>query len=107
MNAKPPQQNRLISDDDDAPPAPEIRSEPVASNTTQTVSATRAPRKRRMPEGKGAYPDKRQVTAYIDRQLFMWLKSISVQTDKPMIQLMEEALGQYVNTYAAQQKFKG
>jgi len=66
----------------------------------------RAPRKRRASEGRGAYPDKRQVTAYIDRQLFLWLKSISVQTDKPMIQLMEEALSQYVNTYAAQQKFK-
>lgn len=105
MNAKPPPQNRLISDDDDAP-ADQVARNEQSTTPAASAPAMRAPRKRRASEGRGAYPDKRQVTAYIDRQLFLWLKSISVQTDKPMIQLMEEALSQYVNTYAAQQKFK-
>lgn len=98
-----PPQNRLIVDDEDAAPEPAAVTTPQA---TQVVAppATKT-RKRRRPEGKGAYPDKRQVTAYVDRQLFLWLKSISAQTDKPMVELFEEALTQYVNTFAAQKKF--
>lgn len=102
-----PPQNRLIVDDEDAAPEPVASTAPqTTQGTTQVVAppATKA-RKRRRPEGKGAYPDKRQVTAYVDRQLFLWLKSISAQTDKPMVELFEEALTQYVNTFAAQKKF--
>lgn len=96
--SKEPTPNRLIVDDDDeavvetAPP----------SRPAVKPSATRNPRR---GEGRGPYPGRRQVTAHIDRQLFLWLKSISAQTDKPMVELFEEALNAYVSSWSAQKKF--
>ncbi len=94
-------QNRLINDDDAGAP-----SEPVNPTARHAVkpSPTRNPRRL---EGRGPYPGRRQVTAHIDRQLFLWLKSISAQTDKPMVEIFEEALNAYVSSFAAQKKFGG
>ena len=94
-----PAQNRLIAEHEDdavedreaAPARPRVKPSP-----------TRNPRRR---EGRGSYPGRRQVTGYVSDQLFLWLKSISVQADKPMIEIMEEALTTYVNSWAAQKKF--
>jgi hypothetical protein len=91
--------NRLINDDDDDVPPP--AATPVSRQAVKP-SPTRTPRKL---EGKGPYPGRRQVTAHIDRQLFLWLKSISAQTDKPMVEIFEEALNTYVSSFAAQKKF--
>ena len=99
-----PQQNRLIADDDGEAEMPVARTaaEQAAPPAAAAPSRTQAP-----PEpvaarkGKGPYPGRRQVTAHIDRQLFLWLKSISAQTDKPMVVLFEEALSAYVSSYAA------
>jgi hypothetical protein len=92
-------QNRLINDDDaeDA-----VETAPPVSRHAVKPSPTRNPRR---VEGKGPYPGRRQVTAHIDRQLFLWLKSISAQTDKPMVEIFEEALNAYVSSFAAQKKF--
>lgn len=62
-------------------------------------------RTRRRPRHGGPYPGKRQVTAYIDRALFLWLKSISAQTDLPMVEIFETALSDYVNQFKARQSF--
>ena len=93
--------NRLIRDDDDAPAAP-VRSEAATPRQTTAKAAPEKPVDKRRG---GPYPGRRQVTAHIDRQLFLWLKSISAQTDKPMIVLFEEALSEYVQRIAAQKKF--
>ena len=95
---KQPPQNRLISDDVDD----EVVETTIPARPSVKPSATRNPRKR---DGKGSYPGRRQVTAYIDRQLFLWLKSISAQTEKPMVEIFEEALSAYVTSFAAQKKF--
>jgi hypothetical protein len=92
-------QNRLIADheddgieeNEDTPARPRVKP-----------SATRNPRRR---EGRGSYPGRRQVTGYVSDQLFLYLKSISAQDDKAMIEIMEEALTAYVNSWAAQKKF--
>jgi hypothetical protein len=91
--------NRLIHEDDDALPA---AAEGAVQGIAKAASEPRADRRR-----AGPYPGKRQVTAHIPRELFLWLKAISAQTDKPMIVLMEEALSEYVQRHAAQKKFGG
>jgi hypothetical protein len=107
MTAKMPPlpKNRTIihDDEDDKPIMP-------ASAITQPASAptdTRPPRQRRRNQGKGAYPGKRQITVYTDEDLFYKVKAISVTARKTMQELMEEALTNYVNSYAAQRKFEG
>jgi hypothetical protein len=92
-------QNRLINDDD--ADAPAEAAAPVSRHAVK-ASPTRNPRR---SESRGPYPGRRQVTAHIDRQLFLWLKSISAQTDKPMVEIFEEALNAYVSSFAAQKKF--
>jgi len=91
--------NRLIRDDDDALP-------PAAESAVQSMAKAAAEQPVNKRQG-GPYPGRRQVTAHIPRQLFLWLKAISAQTDKPMILLMEEALNEYVQRHAAQKKFGG
>jgi len=105
MSTRPP--NRLISDDDDETP---VASAPAAGGQSEVARAaapteSEGQRKRKRSSGQGPYPGRRQVTAHIDRQLFLWLKSISAQTDKPMVEIFEEALSAYVNSFAAQRKF--
>lgn len=92
--------NRLIHDDEDAP-SPAAPPEAPPRQAPAKVTAEKPVDKRQ----GGPYPGRRQVTAHIDRQLFLWLKSISAQTDKPMIVLFEEALSEYVQRIAAQKKF--
>lgn len=96
---KPP--NRLINDEDE--------DEAVAVSTTTLpprpsvkASPTRTPRS---ANGKGPYPGRRQVTAHIDRNLFLGLKAISAQSEKPMVEIFEEALQAYVASVLAQKKF--
>lgn len=91
--------NRLIRDDEDEALAPpeSPKPQPLSREATKPVNKRRG----------GPYPGRRQVTAHIERELFLWLKAISAQTDKPMIQLMEEALREYVQRHAAQMKFGG
>jgi hypothetical protein len=94
--------NRLIIDDE-----PELTPEPVraraeAPREREPDVAARAPARAKKP-----YADQRKVTAYVDAQTFMWLKSIHAQTNKTMMAIMEEALTQYVQAYAAKQKFGG
>ncbi len=91
--------NRLIRDDDDEAPAAETVTQPPAP-----PAPTRAPKR---SFNGGAYPGRRQVTAHIPKDLFLWLKSISAQTDTPMVAIFEEALTQYVSRFAAQRKFGG
>lgn len=131
MKPTPPG-NRLIHDDDDEPvrsvaatryapsPAPSV-AQPVLDispqsaprpATAHSAPPPRAPEPARRPAhagplGKGPYPGRKQVTAHIDRQLFLWLKSIAAQTDKPMVAIFEEALSAYVSSYAAHKKFGG
>lgn len=88
--------NRLIRDDDDVQPA----SPPAAPDIRRMIDDS-VPK----PRTGGPYPGRRKVTAHIDRQLFLWLKSMSAQTDKPMILLMEEALTEYVQRWQASRKF--
>lgn len=90
-------ENRLISDDSagDEP-------QPVARPDLKPT-ATRNPRR---VNGRTVYPGRRQVTAHIPQQLFLWLKSISAQTDIPMVEIFEVALTDYVNSYAAKKKFR-
>jgi hypothetical protein len=91
--------NRLIHEDEDAlPVVPETAVQSMAK-TLADPPVDNAKRK--------VYPGRRQVTAHIPRQLFLWLKAISAQTDKPMILIMEEALNEYVQRHAAQKKFGG
>jgi hypothetical protein len=88
--------NRLIRDEDDA-----IGEESqVAALETAPLYASARMRK----GGRGPYPGRRQVTAHIDEQLFKWLRSISVQTETPMVQLFEQALAVYVKRFAVQKK---
>jgi hypothetical protein len=92
--------NRLIFDDD-------TDSAVVAStaSATPTAPAPRAEEVARAPQRKKLYADQRKVTGYVDAQTFMWLKSIHAQTNKTMMAIMEEALTEYVQRYAAKQKF--
>jgi hypothetical protein len=96
---KTPPSNRLISDDSEDIPTPR-----TAMPATPSVkpSPTRSPR---TGEGRGPYPGRRQVTAHIDRNLFLGLKAISAQTEKPMVELFEEALQAYVASVLSQKKF--
>jgi hypothetical protein len=97
--------NRLISDDDgDDLPAVATAAAPSAA-TTEDAPLRR--KRRQKPSGRGVYPGMRQVTAYVEPTLFRWLKSISAETDKPMVQIMEEALQAYVERFAAGRKFGG
>lgn len=95
---KPPPTNRLINDADDEPPA----ATPYTDHGSPPPSATRTPKSK---GGKGAYPLRRQLTAYVEPSLFLRLKSISALTEKPMIEIMEEALSAYAQTFAAQRTF--
>lgn len=100
-----PKENRVIrEDDDDAPIQP--RS-PVLESAARTDAPLVRRRRRPKPSGGGVYPGMRQVTAYVEPTLFKWLKSISAETDKPMVQIMEEALTAYVQSFAAGRKFGG
>lgn len=95
-------QNRLIVDDEPTPSAS------VAAPMTVQTEAQPIRRKRRAkPSITGDYPGMRRVTGYVEPTLFRWLKSISAETDKPMIQIFEEALTDYVQSYAAGRKFGG
>ncbi|MEZ5937415.1 MAG: hypothetical protein R3C52_04265 [Hyphomonadaceae bacterium] len=95
--------NRLIIDDE-----PETAPEPVRARATETTREREAESTPRAPvRAKKPYADQRKVTAYVDAQTFMWLKSIHAQTNKTMMAIMEEALTQYVQAYAAKQKFGG
>ena len=98
--SKPPIGNRLISDDSDDTPPPSRTAMPATPSVKP--STTRSPR---AAGGKGPYPGRRQVTAHIDRNLFLGLKAISAQTEKPMVELFEEALQAYVASVLAQKKF--
>lgn len=99
-------ENRLIVDDEQEAPAP--RSAAAQANAPATVEAQPMRRKRRAkPSMTGDYPGMRRVTGYVEPSLFRWLKSISAETDKPMIQIFEEALTDYVQSYAAGRKFGG
>lgn len=95
---KPSAPNRLIVDDDD---------DVVPTATAQPARPTAKPSPTRTPRegGRGPYPGRRQITAHVDRSLFLWIKSISAQTEKPMIEIFEDALSAYVASYAAQKKF--
>ncbi len=91
--------NRLIHDDEETLPA-------AAETAVQGMA--KAANERPLDNAKRkVYPGRRQVTAHIPRELFLWLKAISAQTDKPMILIMEEALNEYVQRHAAQKKFGG
>lgn len=90
--------NRLIRDDDEATPAARAEQTPPEP----AAAPARAPKR---SFSGGAYPGRRQVTAHIPKDLFLWLKSISAQTDTPMVAIFEEALTQYVSRFAAQRKF--
>ncbi|MFZ4602982.1 MAG: hypothetical protein ACOYM8_11040 [Caulobacterales bacterium] len=98
-------QNRLIVDDEPMPAA--IPAAP--SNAPGSVAAAQPTRRRRRakPSMTGDYPGMRRVTGYVEPTLFRWLKSISAETDKPMIEIFEEALTAYVESYAAGRKFGG
>lgn len=105
-----PPQNRLIADDDsdtdtDMPVGRAVAEQSAPASGATPRRAQPAPEPAAARKGKGPYPGRRQVTAHIDRQLFLWLKSISAQTDKPMVVLFEEALSAYVSSYAAAKKF--
>lgn len=95
--------NRLIRDDPaDAEPPRTTAPAPAAAAADRPLPRLARPR----AGGKGGpYQNRRQVTAHIDKRLFLWLKSISAQTEKPMVELFEEALNAYVASYAAQTKF--
>lgn len=99
MSVKPPAGNRLINDD-----TPDEAPQSLAMPETPSVrpSPTRTPK---AAGGKGPYPGRRQVTAHIDRNLFMGLKAISVQTDKPMVEIFEEALQSYLQSTLSKKNF--
>ncbi len=100
----PPKQNRVIRDEE--PDAPAETSTAMMMEATAPAAPVRR-RRRPKPGGGGVYPGMRQVTAYVEPTLFKWLKSISAETDKPMVQIMEEALTAYVQSFAAGRKFGG
>lgn len=107
--------NRLIVDDEPLPaptPTPAVAAPSMAPAVAQPVAtaATTQPirrRRRAKPSMTGDYPGMRRVTGYVEPTLFRWLKSISAETDKPMIEIFEEALTAYVESYAAGRKFGG
>jgi hypothetical protein len=96
---KPP--NRLIDDDDEHEVAP-VSATTLPPRPSVKASPTRTPRSM---TGRGPYPGRRQVTAHIDRNLFLGLKAISAQSEKPMVEIFEEALQAYVASVLAQKKF--
>jgi hypothetical protein len=98
--------NRLIADDELDAVEREAQVARPASDAKPFAEGY-APRTPRRRAGKGAYPGRRQVTGYVEDKLFLWLKSISAQHDKTMVEIFEEALTAYVNSYAAQRKFGG
>lgn len=108
--------NRLIRDDEDDAPAraeplrafddPRLPADPPARKVPP-VETPRQPRKRRSAGGGGAYPGLKQVTAYIDPLLYKKLRAMSLETDRTMIELMEQALTEHLKSYAAQRKFGG
>lgn len=95
-------QNRLIVDDEPAV-TPSATAPAIPPSDTQPIRRKR----RAKPSMTGDYPGMRRVTGYVEPTLFRWLKSISAETDKPMIQIFEEALTDYVQSYAAGRKFGG
>lgn len=94
--------NRLIHDDPEPEPQRVMTPAPAAAAAERPLP--RVARSRVGGRG-GPYQNRRQVTAHIDKKLFLWLKTISAQTEKPMVELFEEALNAYVASYAAQSKF--
>lgn len=101
--------NRVIRDDDtDMDDMPILQQSAAMPRTpppvTETPSARRS-RARRSPGGNGAYPGQKQVTSYVERGLYLQLRAISAETDSSMIVLMQDALTEYVQRYAAQRKF--
>jgi hypothetical protein len=90
--------NRLIRDDDSETVVPT----PKPTTTSAELELTRPAKPRTF--GRGPYKNRRQVTAHIDPQLFKWLKTMHVQTGKTMVEMMEEALAEYVQRYAVQKK---
>lgn len=116
LNTKP---NRLIRDDDDdagdddlmMPPIRDLEAPRVAVEPPRRGPALkppenpRQPRKRRSTGGNGSYPGLKQVTAYIDPILYKKLRAMSLETERSMIDLMEQALTDHLKSYAAQRKF--
>ncbi len=92
--------NRLIDDTADEAETPPPTPPLIAASRP---SATRTPRKM---GGNGAYPGRRQITAYIEKPLFMRIKAISAQTERPMVEILEEALTTFVSSYLSQRKFR-
>ena len=100
--------NRVIRDDDtEADEFPNRQhSQPVrAPSPAVETQPMRRARARRSPGGNGAYPGQKQVTSYVERSLYLQLRAISAETDRSMIALMQDALTDYVQRYAAQRKF--
>lgn len=99
--------NRVIRDDDtdmDDLPIRQQRQTPAQPPAAETTPVRRS-RARRSPGGNGAYPGQKQVTSYVERSLYLQLRAISAETDSSMIALMQDALTEYVQRYAAQRKF--
>lgn len=106
-NKQPPniKTRAIIHDDhDDAPIMP---SSSITAPAPPPPEDTRPPRQRRRNMGRGAYPGKRQITVYTTEDLFFKVKALSVTSRKTMLEIMEEALTNYVNSYTAQRKFEG
>lgn len=95
--------NRLINDDAEEAIVAEARIAPLPDTPDPPPSPTRNPRRVR---GKGSYPGRRQVTAYIPKDLFMGLKAISARTERPMVEIFEQALDAYVKSLMAQKMFR-
>jgi hypothetical protein len=95
--------NRLIRDDDDgaAPLAEAPRSQPAAATTIAPPRAQAAPSRR----GRGPYADRRQVTGAINPELFRRLKLLSLQSERPLVEIYDEALTAYAQSFAAENKF--
>jgi hypothetical protein len=96
--------NRLINDDE---PVIESAASAAPARSDAPVVPPQRPveESARPPQRKNPYANQRKVTGYVDSQTFMWLKSIHAQTNKTMMAIMEEALTEYVQRYAAKQKF--
>lgn len=96
--------NRLIRDDD------EVAATSAATVTTHTpppaavvAQTPRQPAERRRI--RDTYVGLRQVTGRIDPDLFMRLKILSVQLDRTLIDMYEEALNRYAQKFAAENKY--